>query len=39
MKENCKTQQKKNRQEQKGAMGIEPIAKGWELNDFLLHLS
>ena len=39
MKENCKKQQKKNRQRQKGATGTEPIMKGWELNDFAVHLS
>ena len=39
MKENCKNQQKKNKQRQKGARGIEAIVKGWELNDFIVHLS
>ena len=39
MKENCKNQQKKNKQRQKGARGIEAIVKGWELNDFIMHLS
>ena len=35
MKANCKKQQKKNKQRQKGARGTEAIAKGWELNDFV----
>ena len=39
MKENYKKQQKKNKQRQKGARGTEAIAKGWELNDFVAHLS
>ena len=39
MKEKCKKQQKKNKQRQKGAMGTEAIVKGWELNDFAVHLS
>ena len=39
MKENCKNQRKKNKQRQKGARGIEAIVKGWELNDFIMHLS
>ena len=34
-----KKQQKKNKQRQKGAKGTEAIAKGWELNDFVVHLS
>ena len=34
-----KKQQKKNKQRQKGARGTEAIVKGWELNDFVLHLS
>ena len=36
-KRNGKKQIKKKRQ--KGARGTEPIAKGWELNDFVVHLS
>ena len=36
MKEKCKKQQKKNRQ--KGAMWTEAVVKGWELNDFVVHL-
>ena len=32
-------QQKKNKQRQKGAMRTEAIVKGWELNDFVAHLS
>ena len=39
MKEKCKKQQKENKQKQKGARGSEAIAKGWELNDFVVHLS
>ena len=39
MKEKCKKQQKENEQRQKGAMGIEARVKGWELNDFVVHLS
>ena len=39
MKENCKKQQKKNKQRHKGARGTETIVKGWELNDFVVHLS
>ena len=27
------------KQRQKGARGTEPIAKGWELNDFVVYLS
>ena len=38
MKEKCKKQQK-NRQWQRGARGEEAIVKGWELNDFAVHLS
>ena len=34
-----KKQQKENKQRQKGARGIEAIVKGWELNDFVVHLS
>ena len=39
MKENCKIQQKKNKQRQKGAKGTEAIVKKRQLIDFLLHLS
>ena len=39
MKENCKKQQKKNKQRQKGARGAEPIVKWGKLNDFIVHLS
>ena len=39
MKKKCKKQQKKNKQRQKGARGTEAIVKGWELNDFVVHLS
>ena len=39
MKEKCTKQQKKNKQRQKGASETEAIAKGWELNDFVEHLS
>ena len=34
-----KNKQKKNKQRQKGIRGIEAIVKGWELNDFVAHLS
>ena len=34
-----KKKQKKIKQKLKGANGKEPIVKGWELNDFVLHLS
>ena len=30
---------RKERQKQKGARGTEAIVKGWELNDFVVHLS
>ena len=30
---------KENKQRQKGARGTEAIVKGWELNDFVVHLS
>ena len=30
---------RKNKQRQKGARETEAIAKGWELNDFVVHLS
>ena len=30
---------KKTKQRQKGARGKEAIAKGWELNDFVVHLN
>ena len=39
MKENRKNQQKKNKQRQKRARGTEAIVKGWELNNFVVHLS
>ena len=39
MKEKCKTRQKENKQRQKGPRGTEPIVKGWEPNDFVVHLS
>ena len=29
----------KEKQRQKGARGTEAIVKGWELNDFVVHLS
>ena len=32
-----KTKEKQTRQN--GASGTEPIVKGWELNDFVVHLS
>ena len=31
--------QRKNKQRQTGGRGTEAIAKGWELNDFVVHLS
>ena len=34
-----KKKQKKNKQRQKGARGAEAVAKVWELNDFVVHLS
>ena len=39
MKEKYKKQQKKNKQRQKGARGTGAIMKGWEINDFVAHLS
>ena len=39
MKDKCKKQQKKNKQRQEGARVTEAIGKGWELNDFPVHLS
>ena len=39
MKKKCKKQQKKNKQRQKGARETEVLAKCWELNDFVVHLS
>ena len=40
MKEDCKKQQqKRNKQRQKGARGTKAIVKGWDLNDFVVHLS
>ena len=39
MKEKCKKRQGKNKQSQKGAMWTEAIVKGWEINDFVVHLS
>ena len=39
MKENCKKQQKKNKQRQKRARGTEAIVKGGKINDFVVHLS
>ena len=39
MKENCKKQQMKNKQKQKGAGGTENIVKGWKLIDLVVHLS
>ena len=34
-----KQQQKENKQRQKGVRGIEAIVKGWDLNDFVVHLN
>ena len=39
MKEDCKKQQKKNKQRQKEARGTESIVKDWEINDIVVHLS
>ena len=39
MKDKYKKQQKKNKQRHKGARRNEAIVKGWELNDFVVHLS
>ena len=40
MKEKCKKQQQQQqKQSQKGARRTEAILKGWELNDFVVHLS
>ena len=35
MKKNCKKQEKKSKQRQKGARETEAIVKAWELNDFV----
>ena len=32
-------ERRKEKQRQKGAMGTEAIVKGWDLNDFVVHLS
>ena len=34
-----KKKKRKNKQRQKGARGTGAIKKGWELNDFVVHLS
>ena len=39
MKDKYKKQQKKNEQRPKGERRTEARVKGWELNDFVLHLS
>ena len=39
MKDEYKKQQKKSKQRQKGAKGTEAIAKGWQLNDCVVHVS
>ena len=39
MKEKCKKQQQKNKRRQRGARGAEAIVKGWELNNFVVHLT
>ena len=39
MKEDCKEEQNKNKQRQNGARGTETIVKGWEVNDFVVHLT
>ena len=33
-----KNNKEKNKQRQKGARGTEAMVKGWELNDFAVHL-
>ena len=38
MKEKCKKQQKTNK-DRKEQGGTEAIVKGWELNDFVVHIS
>ena len=38
MKENCKKQQKKTKQGQKGVSRTEAILKEWELNYFVVRL-
>ena len=35
----CKKQQKKSKQRQKGVKGTEAIVKGWELSGFVVHLN
>ena len=37
MKEKCKKQQNRNK-DKKGARETEAIAKGWELNEVVVHL-
>ena len=39
MKEKCNKKQKKNKQRQTGARETKALVKGWELNDFVVHLS
>ena len=34
-----KNNKRKTKKRQKGATGTEAIVKGWELDDFVLHLS
>ena len=36
---NKQTNKQTNKQRQKRARGTETIVKGWELNDFVVHLS
>ena len=36
---NSKKNKKRKKEWKKGAMGTEARVKGWELNDFVVHLS
>ena len=38
-KRKMQKQEKRNNQRKKGARGTEAVVKGWELNDFVVHLS
>ena len=33
------TEKKKNKKDRKEQVGTEAVVKGWELNDFVVHLS
>ena len=39
IKEKCIKEKIKNKRRKKEARGTEAIGKGWELNDFVVHLS